>query len=230
MTVLTWFLRASRSLMASWYLNLPKSMSLATGGFAIGATSTRSRSDSAASRNASSTRTMPTCSPLGPTNRTSGTRIRSLIRGSLMWFSFVVRQGGQGCPSTRPSETGKAPRHHVVREELSEQGASNQTAAYDGWQALVIRCTSATAHHRCVAPAGRTWNPATCCSELRACRRGWKRLAELLLHAVSVGELVGNPSTQPVVHNVTSATSRLPILRRSSPARGGGDGCASHLL
>ena len=65
--------------------------------------------------------------------------------------------------------------------------------------------------------------------KLRACRRGWKRLAWLLLHAMSVGQLVGNPSTQPVVHNATSATSRLPILSGSSPARGGGDGCASHL-
>jgi hypothetical protein len=29
-------------------------------------------------------RTMPTCSPFGPTRRTSGTRIRSLIRGSTL--------------------------------------------------------------------------------------------------------------------------------------------------
>src|SRR3954447_13447158 len=28
--------------------------------------------------------TMPTCSPLGPTSRTSGTRIRSLMRGSTL--------------------------------------------------------------------------------------------------------------------------------------------------
>ncbi len=59
-------------------------MSLHTGGRASGATSTRSRSASSARRRASSTRTTPTCSPLGPTRRTSGTRIRSLIRGSLM--------------------------------------------------------------------------------------------------------------------------------------------------
>ena len=84
MTVLTWFFRDSRAFIAASYLNFPKSMSLATGGLAIGATSTRSRSASAARRRASSTRTMPTCSPLGPTNRTSGTRMRSLIRGSLM--------------------------------------------------------------------------------------------------------------------------------------------------
>src|SRR5215217_7084028 len=59
-------------------------MSLATGGRAIGATSTRSSSASRAKRKASSMRTMPTCSPAGPTSRTSGTRIRSLIRGSVL--------------------------------------------------------------------------------------------------------------------------------------------------
>ena len=90
MTVLTWFCGLPGP---SWRLRTctcRKSMSLATGGFAIGATSTRSRSASAANRRAISTRTMPTCSPFGPTNRTSGTRMRSLMRGSLMLFSFVV--------------------------------------------------------------------------------------------------------------------------------------------
>jgi len=57
---------------------------LQTGGRAVGATSTRSRSASCASRRASSMRTMPTVSPLGPTSRTSGTRIRSLIRSSVL--------------------------------------------------------------------------------------------------------------------------------------------------
>jgi len=50
----------------------------------VGATSTRSRSDSWARRRASWTETIPTCSPLGPTSRTSGTRIRSLMRGSAL--------------------------------------------------------------------------------------------------------------------------------------------------
>src|SRR5690554_5125387 len=63
-------------------------MSLTTGGRELGATSTKSSSDSSARRVASSIRTMPTCSPLGPTRRTSGTRMRSLIRGSLMGGSF----------------------------------------------------------------------------------------------------------------------------------------------
>src|SRR5699024_45685 len=82
MTVACWFLRDSRAFCARSYLYLPKSMSLATGGLACGATSTRSRSDSSASRLASSIRTIPTCSPFGPTRRTSGTRMRSLMRVS----------------------------------------------------------------------------------------------------------------------------------------------------
>lgn len=61
-------------------------MIFATGGFAFGATSTRSRSASSASLSASPVRTIPTCSPFGPTRRTSGTRMRSLVRASaLMW-------------------------------------------------------------------------------------------------------------------------------------------------
>src|ERR1700719_370291 len=59
-------------------------MILQTGGLAFGATSTRSRSASAATRSASSMRTMPTCSPPGPINRTSGTRMRSLTRVSVL--------------------------------------------------------------------------------------------------------------------------------------------------
>lgn len=59
-------------------------MILQTGGRASGATSTRSRSASRATRNASSTRTIPTCSPPGPMSRTSGTRMRSLMRVSVL--------------------------------------------------------------------------------------------------------------------------------------------------
>ena len=47
-----------------------------------------SRSASAAKRRAVSMDTTPTCSPLGPTRRTSGTRIRSFVRGSLIAGSF----------------------------------------------------------------------------------------------------------------------------------------------
>src|SRR5579859_1053782 len=59
-------------------------MSLATGGREVGAISTRSRSDSWARRSASWIETIPTCWPSGPTRRTSGTRIRSLMRGSAL--------------------------------------------------------------------------------------------------------------------------------------------------
>src|SRR3954470_6524237 len=59
-------------------------MILQTGGRAIGATSTRSRSCSCAMRRASPIGTMPICSPSAPTRRTSGMRIRSLIRGSTL--------------------------------------------------------------------------------------------------------------------------------------------------
>src|SRR5690349_1250748 len=66
-------------------------MSLHTGGRAIGATSTRSRSASAARSRALPIGTMPTCSPSGPTRRTSGTRIRSLILGSELMGPPQVR-------------------------------------------------------------------------------------------------------------------------------------------
>src|SRR5947209_1882843 len=79
-------------------------MSFATGGRAVAATSTRSRSDSRANSNAFAIGTMPTCSPLGPTSRTSGTRIRSLMRGS------VVMRPPRQCFGSTP-ETEKAPAH-----------------------------------------------------------------------------------------------------------------------
>src|SRR5659263_741017 len=85
-------------------------MILQTGGRASGATSTRSRSASWARRSASSTRTMPTCSPLGPTRRTSATRIRSLMRGSVMWVLLELvagttryEEGPHLCPGRGPS-------------------------------------------------------------------------------------------------------------------------------
>src|SRR4029078_110419 len=59
-------------------------MSLQTGGLPCGAISTRSRSASWASFSAWSVGTMPTVSPLGPTSRTSGTRIRALMRSSVL--------------------------------------------------------------------------------------------------------------------------------------------------
>ena len=51
-----------------------------TGGFAPGATSTRSRSNPRAIRNASGTGLIPSWSPVGPIKRISRERIRSLMR------------------------------------------------------------------------------------------------------------------------------------------------------
>src|SRR5665647_918702 len=59
-----------------------------------------------------------------------------------------------------------------------DERASNQTAGYGGWQAPVIRCTSAAAHHEVRRLSRADLEPGgSDCSELRACRRGWKRLA-----------------------------------------------------
>src|SRR4051794_24767552 len=59
-------------------------MSLQTGGLPCGAISTRSRTASWASFSAWSVGTRPTVSSLGPTSRHSGTRIRSLMRSSVL--------------------------------------------------------------------------------------------------------------------------------------------------
>src|SRR5579884_1821615 len=55
-----------------------------TGGFAPGATSTRSRSSWRAMARASGSSLMPSCSPSGSTRRTSRARMRSLMRGSVV--------------------------------------------------------------------------------------------------------------------------------------------------
>src|SRR6478609_4285048 len=79
-------------------------MILQTGGLASGATSTRSRSASAATRRASSMRTIPTCSPPGPIRRTSGTRMRSLTRVSVL-------MGPPMLSSRNPTHQRKSPAH-----------------------------------------------------------------------------------------------------------------------
>src|ERR1700758_31488 len=89
-------------------------MILQTGGLAFGATSTRSRSASAATRSASSMRTMPTCSPPGPINRTSGTRMRSLTRVSVLMGPPLLgfcRSSVAPTPHARPDSAVEAPHH-----------------------------------------------------------------------------------------------------------------------
>src|SRR5215475_2305155 len=61
-----------------------------TGGFALSATSTRSRSMDRAIERASGSGRMPICPPSGPTSRTSRARMRSLIRGSLLFAAAAM--------------------------------------------------------------------------------------------------------------------------------------------
>lgn len=60
-----------------------------TGGFALSATSTRSRPSSRALDSASGRGLMPSWSPSGPMSRTSRARMRSLIRGSLLLAAAI---------------------------------------------------------------------------------------------------------------------------------------------
>lgn len=117
-------------------------MILQTGGRASGATSTRSRSASYARRSASSTRTMPTCSEFGPTRRTSGTRMRSLMRVSVL----------MGPPSSIPTVLAAGTPGTRSVEELPRQKAPSVTLARTtglrirpilGW----CRCSLSTQRH-----------------------------------------------------------------------------------
>src|SRR3990172_7457410 len=56
-----------------------------TGGFAVGAISTRSSSAASACALAAAMLTIPTCSPFGPISLTSGALISPLMRGSFSW-------------------------------------------------------------------------------------------------------------------------------------------------
>ena len=88
-----------------------------TGGLAIGATSTRSRSSSRARRSASGTALIPSWSPSGPMRRTSRARMRSLIRccsvalRRVLWLLTPVQWaasplvGCRGCSTRSPPET-----------------------------------------------------------------------------------------------------------------------------
>src|ERR687897_2686569 len=67
-----------------------------TGGFAWGATSTRSRSSSRALRTASWVATTPICSPSAPTRRTWGDRILSFKRGSVETPHHSLRKRSTG--------------------------------------------------------------------------------------------------------------------------------------
>src|SRR5256884_4586243 len=130
LTSFTWivvcFLRASFCRRACVYLYLPKSMMRHTGGWASGATSTRSSSCCRAVSSACWMGMTPSCAPSAPTTRTSRTRIPSLIRISFAWLidallvvSRRIRRAGQGGPAARSrtahGETGRA-RADLARE------------------------------------------------------------------------------------------------------------------
>src|ERR671920_1466373 len=114
-------------------------MSLTTGGRAMGATSTRSSSESWARRSASPIGTMPTCSPSGPTRRTSGTRIRSLIRGSVMASPLLLH--GEGLAPAPDADMREAPRA-TARGAHSPRATSPGARAHRGpgrWPGSAIR-------------------------------------------------------------------------------------------
>src|SRR5580765_178209 len=134
-------------------------MSLQTGGRAIGATSTRSRSASAASSRALLIGTMPTCSPSGPTRRTSGTRIRSLILGSELMGpprSFCIdpahsrHANGPGASTHggRQGPTGHAVREHDNKPPAAWPSAWTGPGSLDGSAARVGHWWHPLAHPR----------------------------------------------------------------------------------
>ena len=65
-------------------------MSLATGGFALGATSTRSEVRFLCQVQCDGGRGNSTCSPFGPIRRTWETRISSLMRGSSLMMTPIL--------------------------------------------------------------------------------------------------------------------------------------------
>src|SRR5437667_10613367 len=73
-----------------------------TGGWAWGATSTRSRSSACARLSASCVETIPIWDPSGPTKRTCGLRIRSLMRGSTE-TSHHLPAGTKRAPTDAPA-------------------------------------------------------------------------------------------------------------------------------
>src|SRR6185295_11620210 len=72
-------------------------MILQTGGLAIGLTSTRSRPNSWAFSSAASIARIPSCSPAGPTTRTSRARIRRFVLWSRAIGRLLRKLAPEGC-------------------------------------------------------------------------------------------------------------------------------------
>src|SRR5215204_4507776 len=82
-----------------------------TGGLAIGATSTRSRSRPRAIRNASGTGLIPNWLPSGPIRRTSRALMRSLTR---CWSLFGGAMADHSCAMGTPLLDGLVARREVI--------------------------------------------------------------------------------------------------------------------
>ena len=169
MTVLTWFLRASRAFMAASWLELAVVHELGHRRLGHQGDLDQVSSASAARRSASSTRTMPTCSPLGPTSRTSGTRMRSLMRALADVVLLLV---GRDCaaggalrrsPRDGSREVGGSLAHtaygrmpHPLGErpqsrcDRPRRASGDRSPGVRGWK----RLPSASAEHRAARWAG----------------------------------------------------------------------------
>src|SRR6201999_1015741 len=112
-------------------------MILQTGGLASGATSTRSRSASAATRRASSMRTMPTCSPPGPMRRTSGTRMRSLTRVSVLMGPPMLSSRSP-TPSALCSDEQKSPAQSRAQSRPGQASDACARTAVPVWSAVGV--------------------------------------------------------------------------------------------
>jgi len=108
-------------------------------------------------------RTIPTCSPLGPTNRTSGTRIRSLMRGStLMSTPSMSGSGSTARESPRACAAG-ANGHGVIRRRSPQLRARTEPDDLDGrcgWESAST-CMISLRAGRSVCRRGYQWRPDT---------------------------------------------------------------------
>ena len=187
-------------------------MSLQTGGRAIGAISTRSRSASCARRSASAVGTMPTVSPLGPTRRTSGTRIRSLMRSSVLMCPPDGNRGRRSSPAGWARKSTKASACHKRKPVATRLPAGRRiTEAVDGLAA----CTA--------SPTASGPDPTTCVRSMRvgddACRL---RLSDRSCHACRGGHGGTDRSTRDASGSFRGGAEsrrRAPPTRAERPAR-----------
>ena len=120
----------------------------------MGATSTRSSSESWASRSASPIDTTPTCSPSGPTRRTSGTRIRSLMRGSVMASPLLLPVRSRARPGRRRE---RRPRERQLTGPVSPVARAPERARRDSRPTAGSRDPGTWSPGRRQVGAGSSW-------------------------------------------------------------------------